>query len=199
MLGAACTASLVEDAALPFDKRRCGMLLGAGGIGMVLESEASFKRRCLTTDSVTVKARLLATQYSNSAYHGASLDRKHIATELKRFLIDIESKYGIKKDDIATRGIYLSHETSTHASSEQSCAGNEIGALREVFGDDLLSKILILNTKGFTGHPMGVSFEDVVAVEALWKQYVPPVVNHLVKDDYLGNINLSKGGPYKCQ
>lgn len=199
MLGAACTASAVEDAALPFDKRRCGMLLGAGGIGMVLEAEESYKSRCLKSQSLSVKARLLATQYSNSAFHGASLDRKHIAAELRRFLMEIESKYGINKNDIATHGVYLSHETSTHASPAQSCAGNEIGALREVFGNELLSKLLILNTKGFTGHPMGVSFEDVVAVEALWRQFVPPVVNHQVKDEYLGNINLSKGGPYSCR
>jgi 3-oxoacyl-(acyl-carrier-protein) synthase len=32
-LGAATTKGAVEDAALPFDKRRSGMLLGAGGIG----------------------------------------------------------------------------------------------------------------------------------------------------------------------
>lgn len=32
-LGAATTEGAVEDAALPFDKRRSGMLLGAGGIG----------------------------------------------------------------------------------------------------------------------------------------------------------------------
>lgn len=32
-LGAASTSAAVEDAALPFDKRRSGMLLGAGGIG----------------------------------------------------------------------------------------------------------------------------------------------------------------------
>lgn len=40
-LGAATTKAVVEDAALPFDKRRSGMILGAGGIGMVLETESS--------------------------------------------------------------------------------------------------------------------------------------------------------------
>ena len=42
-LGAATTAAAVEDAALPFDKRRSGMLLGAGGIGMVLETGGEVK------------------------------------------------------------------------------------------------------------------------------------------------------------
>jgi 3-oxoacyl-(acyl-carrier-protein) synthase len=199
-LGAASTKAAVEDAALPFDKRRSGLVLGAGGIGLVLETElSSIERHGLMPNSFRVKARLLHTQYSNSAFHGAALDRKHIGSELKRFLTDIELVHGISKAEIATHGVYFSHETCTHATSASSCAGNEIAALREAFGDDLLAKLLILNTKGFTGHPMGVSFEDVVAVEALMKQRVPPVANFKVKDDYLGDLNISKGGPYACR
>jgi 3-oxoacyl-(acyl-carrier-protein) synthase len=199
-LGAATTQAVVEDAALPFDKRRSGLLLGAGGIGMVLETEMSMLERLkLTPAGFTVKARLLATQYSNSAYHGAALDRKHIGSELRRFLQDIELLHGITKAEIATRGVYFSHETCTHASDASSCAGNEIASLRMAFGDELLSKLLILNTKGYTGHPMGVSFEDVTAVEVLMRQRVPPVPNHKEKDDYLGDLNISKGGDYPCQ
>lgn len=199
-LGAACTANNVEDGALPFDKRRCGMLLGAGGIGMILETEDSLIARAMENPSLKVKARLLATQYSNSAFHGAALDRNHIGAELKRFLDDIELIHGIRKEEIATHGVYFSHETGTHATSASSCAGNEIAALREAFGDNLLSKLRILNTKGYTGHPMGVSFEDVTAVEVLMRQVVPPLVNYKEKDDYLGDINVSReGGPYACR
>jgi 3-oxoacyl-(acyl-carrier-protein) synthase len=199
-LGAATIKATVEDAALPFDKRRSGMLLGAGGIGLVLETEASSRQRLsFSPNTFSVRARLLSTQYSNSAFHGAALDRKHIASELKRFLSDIELIHGINKAEIATHGVYLSHETSTHASDSSSCSGNECAALREAFGDELLSKMLILNTKGFTGHPMGVSFEDVAAVEVLMRQVVPPVVNYKVKDDYLGNLKISTGGPYACR
>jgi 3-oxoacyl-(acyl-carrier-protein) synthase len=199
-LGAATTKSTVEDAALPFDKRRSGMLLGAGGIGMVLETElSSLDRQKISLHPFEVRARLLATQYSNSAFHGAALDRKHIGSELKRFLEDVELIHGISKAEIATHGVYFSHETCTHASSSSSCSGNEVAALRFAFGDDLLSKLLILNTKGFTGHPMGVSFEDVTAVEVLIRQRVPPIPNYEEKDDYLGDLNLSKGGPYACR
>lgn len=38
-LGASSIAADPADAALPFDARRNGMILGAGGIGMVLETE----------------------------------------------------------------------------------------------------------------------------------------------------------------
>ena len=40
-LGAACTKPTITEAALPFDKRRCGMLLGAGAVGLVLETDSS--------------------------------------------------------------------------------------------------------------------------------------------------------------
>lgn len=203
-LGAATTRETVEDASCPFDKRRSGMILGAGGIGMVLETEASFEQRTRFPampgrPPVQVRARLLATQYSNSAFHGAALDRDHISLELRRFLNDVELVHGISKAEIATHGVYFSHETSTHASPAASCAGNEVAALRSAFGDDLLSKLLILNTKGFTGHPMGVSFEDVAAVEVLMRQVVPPVPNYKEKDEYLGDIKISKGGAYACR
>ena len=148
-LGAACTKDAVEDAAMPFDKRRSGLLLGAGGIGMVLETEMSqIDRMHASPYPFEVKARLLHTQYSNSAFHGAALDRRHIGSELKRFLTDIEQVHGISKAELATHGVYFSHETSTHASSESSCSGNEVAALRSAFGDELLTKLLICNTKG---------------------------------------------------
>ena len=197
-LGAASTSGDVSAAACPFDKRRSGMILGAGAIGMVLETEESCMKRQLDS-KFEIKARLLATQYSNSAFHGAALDRKHIGAELKRFLNDIEMIHGISKAEIATHGVYFSHETSTHATDASSCAGNEVAALRTAFGDDLVNKLLILNTKGFTGHPMGVSFEDVTAVEVLLKQSVPAVPNYKEPDTYLGKLNISKGGPYACR
>ena len=199
-MGAATTASAVSNAALPFDKRRSGILLGAGGIGMVLETEiSSIERLRCSLNPFQVRARLLATHCANSAFDGSALDRHHIGSELIRFLDDVELIHGICKAEIATHGVYFSHETCTHASSASSCAGNEVAALRHAFGDDLLSKLLILNTKGFTGHPMGVSFEDVAAVEVLLKQSVPPIPNYSQKDDYLGDLNLSKGGKYACR
>ncbi|KAK1736800.1 hydroxymethylglutaryl-CoA synthase [Skeletonema marinoi] len=203
-LGAATTEAAVEDAACPFDRRRSGMIMGAGGIGMVLETESSCQERMKLPaikgcNPCEIRARLLATQYSNSAFHGAALDRKHIASELNRFLSEIELIHGVSRAEIATHGVYFSHETSTHASAAASCAGNEIGALRAAFGDELLSKLLILNTKGFTGHPMGVSFEDVAAVEVLMRQVVPPMPNYKERDEYLGDIKISKGGAYACR
>ena len=123
-------------------------------------------------------ARLLATQYSNSAFNDAALNHTHIALELERLLANVERVHGVEKAEVATHGVYLSHEMSTHASPAASYAGNEVAALRQAFGDELLSKLLVLNTKGFTGHSMWVSFEDVATVAVLTRQVVPPVLNY---------------------
>ena len=55
--------------------------------------------------------------------------------------------------------IFMSHETYTPARGGSAAA--EVMALRETFGQSS-GDIIIANTKGFTGHPMGVGVEDVL-------------------------------------
>lgn len=207
-LGAATICPTVELAALPFDIRRSGMILGSGGIGMILESEEGAKRRFASLCSSGLhqpgsllrpfKCRLLGTLISNSAYHGAAMDKTHIAAEMERFISSVEKEQGITRKAIAMNGVYFSHETCTHSSPTSSCSFNEMYALRKVFGDDL-KHLLILNTKCYTGHPMGVSFEDVVAAEVLVNGFVPPIANSAQLDPNLGpDIKLSRGGKVSC-
>jgi hydroxymethylglutaryl-CoA synthase len=196
-LGAACVEKDVKNASKPFAADRNGLILSGGGIGIVLETESSAAER-----GVRGRARLLATQYSNSAYHGAALDVKHITSELDRFMNEIKMIHGISREEIAEQGVYLSHETSTHSSPTSACSFAEVTALRSVFGESL-SSLLICNTKGYLGHPMGVSFEDVAAVEVLFQQISPPVVGAGKEgfkfDKHLGDLKLSTGGPYAAR
>ena len=104
---------------------------------MVLESEEGANRRYAIASSRGVpmsrapfRCRLLGTLISNSAYHGASMDVKHISEEMERFISSIESEHGISRSEIARHGVYFSHETSTHASPTASCAFNEIQGMR---------------------------------------------------------------------
>ena len=60
-------------------------------------------------------------------------------------------------------------------------------------------RVVIANTKGFTGHAMGAGIEDVVAVKALETGVVPPVANFKEVDPELGELNLSKGGIYPIE
>ncbi|KAF1315533.1 Hydroxymethylglutaryl-coa synthase, partial [Globisporangium splendens] len=201
VLGAASTAANVGDAALPFDKRRNGMVLGAGAVGLVLESAAAFAahHRPMSSPLRSTHVRLLRSHFSNSAYHGASLDPKRVSEELVHLLLRVEKDFGITRTEIAEHGVYYSHETFTNASPKTSCAYTEIEALRSAFGAELLEKLVIANTKGFTGHPMSVSFEDVVAVEGLRQSKLPPVVNFQHHDPNLGSqpLRLAKGGAHR--
>ena len=89
--------------------------------------------------------------------------------------------------------VFVSHETYTPARGGSASA--EVHALRSVFGSGADS-IVMANTKGFTGHPMGVGIEDVVAVRSLETGLVPPVANFKEVDPELGALNLSRGGGY---
>jgi 3-oxoacyl-(acyl-carrier-protein) synthase len=72
------------------------------------------------------KCRLLGTLLSNSAYHGAAMDREHIALEMERFIAGVEAEHGVTRGEIARNGVYFSHETGTHASPSSACAANEV-------------------------------------------------------------------------
>ena len=89
--------------------------------------------------------------------------------------------------------VFVSHETYTPARGGSAQA--EIDALRFVFGDSA-DKIVIANTKGYTGHAMGVGVEDVLAIKAMETGLVPPVPNFKEPDPDLGVLNLSRGGSY---
>ena len=186
--GAAATDEVVEEAALPFDRRRHGMLIGMGAAALVVESAGSARERGLTPI-----CEVLGTVTANSAFHGTRLDVDHIGQVMEDVVAQAEAR-GVRRDEIAPETVFVSHETYTPARGGSSAA--EIFALRRVFGDAAADRIVIANTKGFTGHPMGVGIEDVVAVKSLETGLVPPVPNFRDVDPELGELNLSKGGIY---
>lgn len=190
-LGAASTAPTIEEAAVPFDKRRKGMILGAGACALVLETTSKAIAR-----SAPIKSELLGSWVKNSAFHACLMDKEHIAVEMKKFIDKLEGE-GLDRAEVARSCIYFSHETGTSANG--GCAQVETDALLRAFGEAGKKEILIANTKGFTGHPMGVGMEDVVAVASLAQGFVPPVANHRITDPCLGSINLSRGGAHDKQ
>ena len=90
---------------------------------------------------------------------------------------------------MANETVFVSHETYTPARGGSAAA--EIHALRRVFGEDA-DRIVIANVKGFTGHPMGVGLEDVMAVKSLETGVIPPVPNFRDPDPELGILNLQQ-------
>ncbi|HEY6939049.1 MAG TPA: beta-ketoacyl synthase N-terminal-like domain-containing protein, partial [Terriglobales bacterium] len=189
--GAAATDEVVEEAATPFDRRRHGMVVGMGAAALVVESEEAARERGLQPI-----CEVLSSVTANSAFHGTRLDVQHISQVMEDLITQAEERHGIRRKEIAPRTVFVSHETYTPARGGSASA--EIFALRHVFGD-VADRIVIANTKGFTGHAMGTGIEDVVAVKALETGCVPPVANFKEVDPELGSLNLSKGGMYPVE
>jgi acyl transferase domain-containing protein/acyl carrier protein len=188
--GAAATDDVVEEAALPFDRRRHGMIMGMGAAALVVETAAAARER-----GIQPICEVVASVTANSAFHGTRLDVAHVCQVMETLLRQAEAR-GVDRAAIAPRTVFVSHETYTPARGGSAAA--EIEALRHVFGpraDD----VVITNTKGFTGHAMGAGVEDVVAVKALETGVVPPVANFKEIDPALGNLNLSRGGAYDVE
>jgi acyl transferase domain-containing protein/NADP-dependent 3-hydroxy acid dehydrogenase YdfG len=183
--GAATSEADLYEAAVPFDRRRNGMIMGAGAIGIVVEAEEECARR-----GVAPVCELLGTHAFNTAGHPSSLDVPRYAEELEVFVRRMEARHGIDRAALAPDLVYFSHEPYTPARG--GCSESEAVALRHVFGDRS-GEIEVTNTKGMTGHTMGASLEDVVAAKALQHGRVPPVVNHRVVDPTLAGLKLSAG------
>lgn len=185
--GAAATDGVVEDAALPFDRRRHGMIIGSGAAALVVESADAARER-----GIRPICEVLATVTANSAFHGTRLDVEHISQVMEQLVRQAERR-GAGRDAIAGQTVFVSHETYTPARGGSASA--EVTALRAAFGP-AADSIVIANTKGFTGHAMGAGIEEVVAVKALETGIVPPVPNFREPDPELGRLNLSRGGAY---
>jgi len=186
--GAASTSNKIEESALPFDKRRNGLILGMGAAAFVVERRSHALER-----GVQPIAELLGTKTANSAYHGTRLDIEHVAETVDEFIHEIETNWGLDRHVIAPQTVFFSHETYTPARGGS--AQSEVRALRQTFGSST-DKLVIANTKGFTGHPMGVGIEDASMFYGLMTGRIPPIANHKEVDGELGNLNLSKGGHY---
>ncbi len=192
--GAATTEANLRMAALPFDRRRNGMIMGMGAAALVVEAEDAARER-----GVRAICELLSSQIANSAYHGTRLDVAHVSSVMRRLLAVAEARFGLRPAQIAAQTVFVSHETYTPARGGSAAA--EIHALRDCFGD-FASRVIIANTKGFTGHTMGVGVEDVLAVKALEFGRVPPIAfihDGFEPDPDLGDLNLSRGGPAEIQ
>ncbi|RJU93470.1 MAG: acyltransferase domain-containing protein [Candidatus Poseidoniales archaeon] len=186
--GAAATNNVVEETALPFDRRRNGLILGMGAAAFVVERNSEAQQR-----GVQPIAEFLGSTTANSAYHGTRLDVEHVGQVVNGFITDMERRWGLDRHAMAPNTVFFSHETYTPARGGS--AQSEVKALRDTFGDST-NKLVIANTKGFTGHPMAVGIEDASMFYGLKTRRIPPIANHKEKDPELGDLNLSTGGDY---
>ena len=189
--GAHSMGNVVEEVALPFDVRRNGMLLGMGGAAFVVEKSSHADDR-----GVVPYAELLGGHIGNSAFHPTRLDVAHVASTFDEFVTDMENRWGIDRHEIAPKTTFMSHEPFTPPRGGSAAA--EIESLRGAFKDSA-DNLIITNTKGFTGHPMGVGVEDATGLYGLASGRLPPIANFQQPDPALGNLRLSEGGEYDVE
>ncbi len=183
--GGVTTKDKVEEAAIPFGKNRHGLIIGSVAAGLVLENEQAYTKR-----GVKPIVDLIGTTFANSAFHGSRLDVKHINSVFESFVNDIESQHNITRKELASEGIFVSHETYTPARGGS--AESEVESLRHIFGADV-ADLVIVNTKGFTGHAMGAGIEECVAIKSMEKGIIPPIANLNEIDPNFKDLNFSKG------
>ncbi|MFW9783054.1 MAG: beta-ketoacyl synthase N-terminal-like domain-containing protein, partial [Candidatus Heimdallarchaeota archaeon] len=183
--GAATTQSRWEDAVLPFGEGRNGIILGAGASAFVIEQQPDAEAR-----GIKPIVEILGSYFANSAFHGTRLDSEHISQKLKDFVISIERKHGITRDELAKEGMFVSHET--YSPARGGSAESELRALENAFGK-VAYDMVIMNTKGYTGHAMGAGIEEAVAIKSLEKGKIPPIANLKKIDPKYSKFKFSKG------
>jgi 3-oxoacyl-(acyl-carrier-protein) synthase/NAD(P)-dependent dehydrogenase (short-subunit alcohol dehydrogenase family)/acyl carrier protein len=185
-VGAAASDEHVTDAALPFDRRRHGLILGSGASAVMLETEEAVRAR-----GMQPIAELLGTHASNSAFHMTRIDAAHVAEEMRVFMERIERTHGLSREELAPKTMFMSHETYTPARGGSAQA--EVKALKAAFGSSW-REVLVSNTKGMTGHCQGAGIENVAALRSLQYGQAPPVVNLEEQDPEFEGVRFSQGG-----
>jgi 3-oxoacyl-(acyl-carrier-protein) synthase len=103
--GAAATDEAVEDACIPFDRRRHGMVVGMGAAALVVESAEAAHERGLQPI-----CEVVSTVTANSAFHGTRLDVQHIGQLMENLIARAETEKSISRNQIAPKMVFVSHE-----------------------------------------------------------------------------------------
>ena len=152
-----------KRASRPFDAQRDGFVMGEGSAILVLESEASQRRR----DAATL-AELVGYGVTSDAYHvtqpapGGEGAARAMGLALK--------KADLKPGEID----YINaHGTSTPLNDKF-----ETMALKAIFGEDA-HRVPISSTKSMTGHLLGAggALEAAIGIMAMNRSMVPPTIN----------------------
>lgn len=187
----------VNNASMPFDKRREGFVIAEGAGVLILEEyERAVARKA------HILGEIVGYGSTSDAYHITAPDEN--AEGVSRALELALRDAGIEKEAID----YINaHGTSTPLNDKFETLG-----IKKVFKDHAY-KLNVSSTKSMTGHALGASgaIESVFTVEALRNGIIPPTINYKEADEdcnlnytpnqavkkeiqYAINMNLGFGG-----
>lgn len=149
-------------ASRPWDADRDGFVLGDGAGVLVLEEYEHAKRR-----GAQIYAELIGVGMSADAFHITRPSIEGPLLSMQRALADA-------KVAVNEVGYINAHGTSTDVGDL-----NETNAIKQAFGAEVASKILVSSTKSMTGHLLGAAgaVEAIFTVLSLKHQVVPPTIN----------------------
>lgn len=185
-MGALSESGDVTRASIPFDKDRSGFVMAEGAAFLLLESEASVKKRGMTPLGML-------------AGYAQTCDAHHITapqpdgSQVARAMAEAIRDAGITKEQI---GYINAHGTSTPLND-----ATESAAIETCFGE-YAAELKVSSTKSMTGHMLGAAgaFEAVVSLLALNEGVAPPTIG-LENEDGVCRLNFVKGKaqPLECE
>lgn len=167
---ALCESEDKDNASIPFDKRRCGFVMGEGAGALIVEEyEHAIKR------GAKIYAEVKGYGSTCDAFHVTAPDSSAEASA--RAISDCLNEAGNNFD---AKKIYVNaHGTSTPLNDK-----TETKALKNVFGDKAYD-LSISSTKSMTGHLLGAAgaIEAIAAIKALNESIIPPTIGYKEKDE----------------
>jgi 3-oxoacyl-[acyl-carrier-protein] synthase II len=177
------TTNDINNASIPFDKRRSGFVIGEGSGMMILEAYEQAKKR-----GAKIYGEIVGYGTTCDAYHITAPDEsaEGIATCIKLALEDAN----INPEQLD----YINaHGTSTPHNDRL-----ETLAFKKALGEAAY-KVNISSTKSMTGHALGATgaIEGVICLKAIEDSVIPPTINLQVPDEacdlnYTPNKSVSR-------
>lgn len=164
----------LDEASIPFDKRRSGFVMGEGaGILILEEYEHAINRNAY------IYAELAGYGNTCDAYHMTAPDPSADYSSLA--IKNAIEEAGYFDEKIESSKVYVNaHGTSTPLNDK-----TETAAIKKAFGEADAKKLFVSSTKSMTGHMLGAAgaIEAIAAIKAIEKNVVPPTINYVQADE----------------